>query len=202
MRQQVNLYQPILRRERRVFSAQAMLIALAVAAFGLALIYGYGRWQVGALEERLDHLAAQRESARARLAKLDRALPPGQQSELLKQEIARVERQLEAQRRLLGAVERGALGNARGFSAHLEGLARQRVQGLWLTALRIGEGGRSVRLDGRTLAPERVPKLVQQLSAERAFAGLHFNALRMERPDEPSAPVDFVLATAAEDEGK
>ena len=46
MSQQVNLYQPIFRKERRKFSAMTMLQAMGIAVLGIGLLYGYTFWQV------------------------------------------------------------------------------------------------------------------------------------------------------------
>ncbi len=195
MKQQVNLYQPIFRRERRVFSARAMLASIGVVLVGLLLIYGYGRWQTYQLGTELARVEDQRRAATERLTGLEGVIPARGRSQLLESEIARLERELERKRRVAAALEAGALGNTRGFSSYLTALARQRVDGLWLTGLRVREGGERLVLTGRALSPERVPVLVQRLADEDAFAGLHFDTLEMERADDGANGIEFVLGT-------
>ena len=63
MRQEINLFQPIFRREKKVFSAAAMLQILGVVAVALGVIYAYGQWQLA--------------SARAEIVRLDERLAVG-----------------------------------------------------------------------------------------------------------------------------
>lgn len=201
MKQQVNLYQPIFRKERRVFSARAMLASVGVVLAGLLLIYGYAHWQMYELRAELGRLEAQRRAATERLTGLEGVIPARGKSQLLEAEIGRLERELDRKRRVAAALEGGALGNTEGFSSYLTGLARQRVDGLWLTGLRISEGGERLILAGRALSPERVPVLVQRLAGESAFAGLHFNTLDMERTDDGArAGIEFVLGTVDDED--
>lgn len=199
MKQQINLFQPIFRRQRRVFSARAMLHAAAVVAVGLMLVYGYARWQVSSLESDVARLSQQRDAARTRLLALEQKIPTRHKSELLQAEVERLEREVAGKRDIVAAFDSGALGNQSGFSAYLEGFARQRVEGLWLTGFRIAEGGKWLRIRGSTLAPERVPVLVQRLAAEPVFSGMRFSTLRMERAGPHSERVDFVLQSAGDD---
>ncbi|NIR28000.1 MAG: hypothetical protein GWN84_01425 [Gammaproteobacteria bacterium] len=201
MKQQVNLYQPIFRRERRVFSARAMLASVGMVLVGLLLIYGYARWQMYELRVELGRLDAQRRAATERLTGLDGVIPARAKSQLLEAEIARLEHELARKRRVAAALEAGVLGNTRGFSSYLTGLARQRVDGLWLTGLRISEGGERLIVSGRALSPERVPMLVQRLAGESAFVGLHFNTLQMERAGGGEGTgIEFVLGTVEGEE--
>ena len=50
MYQQINLYQPIFRKQRQIFSATTLAQVLGVVAAALLLLYGYGLLQVRGLE--------------------------------------------------------------------------------------------------------------------------------------------------------
>ena len=50
MRQQINLYQPIFREERKALSAGSVAVGLTVIVAGLAAVSMYGRQQVAELE--------------------------------------------------------------------------------------------------------------------------------------------------------
>ena len=58
MSQQINLYQPIFRRERKVFSAATIAQATLVVAAGLAAIYGYASWKMRGLNREVAMLEA------------------------------------------------------------------------------------------------------------------------------------------------
>jgi len=194
--QQINLYQPIFRKQRRVFSARAMLTSLLVGLLGLAAIYGYGAWQLGGLEAEVARLVGERERAAARLVTLGRDLPARRPSQVLASEIDRLERRL-AGRRALVAMLSGQIEAGHRFSALLAGLARQRVEGLWLTGLRVAASGSELEIEGSATAPELVPRLVAGLAREPEFRGRRFRTLTIERPEEAPERIDFVLRTAA-----
>ncbi len=195
MIQQINLYQPMFRHERRVFSAKAMLACAGIMILGLSLLYGYGRWQVGLLADEVAGLNTQADAARQTLAGLDKRLPKRGKSKLLLTELGRLGKELGEKRRVVAAISEGAVGQRRGFSAYFEGLARQRVEGLWLRNIEISQGGKALSLRGSALRPELVPVLVERLSREAVFAGLQFHTLELERAPGDSAVFDFRLST-------
>ena len=45
VKQQVNLYQPIFRHRRPLFSALALLQVVGMIALGLGAVYGYSAWR-------------------------------------------------------------------------------------------------------------------------------------------------------------
>ena len=63
MSQQVNLYQPILRSQPKVFSALTILQFGGLLLLGLSLIYGYARWQDAKLSRDVTSLQAQQDAA-------------------------------------------------------------------------------------------------------------------------------------------
>ncbi len=195
MMQQINLYQPMFRHERRVFSAKAMLACAGIMIVGLSLLYGYGRWQVGLLADEVEGLSAQAETARQTLAGLEQRLPKRAESKLLLAELARLDKELGEKRRAVAVLSGGAVGQRRGFSAYFEGLARQRVEGLWLRNIEISQGGKALSLRGSALRPELVPVLVERLAREAVFTGIRFHTLELERGQGDSVVFDFMLST-------
>ncbi len=193
MRQQVNLYQPIFRRERRVFSAVTIAQAAALVVAGLALMYGYARAQLAQLETERARLEAQVAERAARVERLARQYPPRRRDEALARRVAALERELEAKRELAEGLEGGRFGNAQGLSPYLEALARRRVNGLWLRTVAVGDGGAALLLEGSALDARLVPRLVQALGREPAYAGRAFERLVIERPRAAPRRVDFRL---------
>ena len=200
MRQEINLYQPILRKQRKVFTAAAMLQVAAAMLTGLMLVYGYGLWRIQAMESELEGLQRQRDSATRRLAELSKSLPGQDKRRRLQEEIVRLSRELEIRQQVEQLLTTGAYGNRRGFSDVLSGLARQNVKGLWLTGVEVSDGELDVSLVGSALEPALVPAYVQRFSAEPAFKGRRFRTLRLERPESDPSRIDFVLRTRSGEE--
>ena len=114
-------------------------------------------------------------------------------------EVKWLQTELETQRQKVEQLlTTGAYGNRRGFSEYLAGLARQHVDGLWLTGVDISEGEQDFGITGGALRPELVAVYVQRFSHEPAFQGRRFQTLRMERPESDPGRVDFVLRARVE----
>jgi hypothetical protein len=199
--QQINLYQPIFRNTRKVFSARAGLAIHALLGLALTAIYGFGTWQVTALDARVIKLAAMRDDGVARLDQLRAQFPPRTESPLLKRELAQRNADLARVRELGRMLEGEAFGNTTGLSLYLAGLARQHVDGTWLTRIDIAHGGNAIAVAGQALRPELVPAYLRRLSAEPVFAGKSFSQLRVAQPATPATGARLPQPTAVAGDG-
>lgn len=198
MIQQINLYQPLLRRQKKVFSFRTMAQITAILIIGMLLIYAYGRWQTRLLDQQLTQLRDQERAAVTRLTELTRKAD-GRGLLALDARIQALRGELDARRRILAHMSGRELGNTGGFGAHLSGLARQTVEGLWLTRVWLADGGARVALHGNTYSPELMPRYLQKLGSEEAFNGTQFKQVRMYLPeDTASRHVAFSLSSEAE----
>lgn len=197
MKQQVNLYQPIFRRERKVFSAAAMLQITAVFVVALMVVYGYGLWRSQALEAQVERLEDKRDAATERVESLGERFPPPEPSPELEARQDRLAAEKERKQQAVRVLSEGRFGNTEGFAEELAALARNRLDGLWLTGVSLYEGGQEMTLQGTTQADYLVPRLLQELSDEAALTGTEFREVRLDRDEERSWEVDFVLRTRA-----
>lgn len=202
MSQQINLYQPIFRKEEKKFSAVAMLQSVGLVAIGVAALYAFMWWQTGALKSELRRTEQSHVEASKRLA--DAAARFGQRKgpNSLDTEISRLEAEIVAKQQLQEILQRGVFSNTSGFSDYFASFARQMVPGVWLTGFDITGAGEEMSLAGRTTNPELVPRYMQKLSSEKSLSGIEFRAFQMSRP-EPDAKnpeamfVEFQAKTAA-----
>lgn len=206
MSQQINLYRPIFRKQEKKFSARAMLQAGAAIAGGVVVIYGLLAWQVAALREDARQVERQLAASQKRLQDVTQKLGPGAKSQLLADEVTRLEKQVAARLRVQEILRQGIFTNARGYSDFLEAFARQHVPGVWLTGFDITGAGENLRLSGRTTDPAKVPRYVQRLSGEQALTGKEFQVFVLSRPDkkngaENGAYVDFIFRTSVPAQG-
>lgn len=199
MRQQINLYHPELREQRKDFSATACLIGSGLVVAGLLLVSGFGQWQVHRLDKSVEQLGMRRDAAVRDLADVSQRFPVRQASPLLQAELERVNAALANGHTLATELARMRLGANRGFAAYLEAFARRRVDGLWFTGFRIFNGGRDLELEGSALKPELVTELLQRLAAEETFRGVRFRTLRLERRSAAPLGVDFLLRTVRDE---
>src|SRR5262245_25038404 len=165
MYQQINLYQPIFRKQRQIFSAATMFQALAIVAVALLAIYGYGLLRVRSLEAEVVQLEGRERALTTQLARIDPSVNQGRRDEVAG-ELARLNATLLDQQRLIEVLREQPLGDTAGFSPYLAALGRQRMPELWLTAIGVNGGTGAIELAGRSLDAKLVPEYMQRLSAE------------------------------------
>jgi Fimbrial assembly protein (PilN) len=121
---------------------------------------------------------------REQVTRFARELGEQGRSSALADELVRVEEQLRVRRALLEGIHGGASNNAEGFSPYLSALARQTMQGVWLTGVDIAAAGDLV-LKGRVLDGELVPLYIQRLHREPLFKGRVVRELQLATKGEP-----------------
>lgn len=193
MSQQVNLYQPIFRKERRKFSATTMLQATALMVFGIGLMYGYTYWQVRQLRTDVAQTDKQLVNLTKRLDETTRQFGERLQSKDLQAQVQRLQQQL-VEKQNLQQVLQSAQFNTRGFSDYFVAFARQHIPGVWITGLDIVGAAEQMTLSGRSTNPELVPRYLQRLSAETRLSGIEFRSFQMARGtvDSKSGAVPYV----------
>ena len=203
--QQINLYHPIFLKQKKQFSAKAMLQATAVAAAGILIVLAYSFWQVKAEQADLHRISGQVASAKARLGEMKKRLVRVVDPALVAQ-INDAEQELAANQRLQALLRSGEFGNQDGYSRYLIALARGRVNGVWLTAFEIQGAGTAASLEGRAVAPDLVPRYLARLAAQPVMNGIAFTSFRLSRPKpakgggaEKTGYVEFVASTTTPD---
>lgn len=182
MAQQINLYTPILLTPRRYFSALAMVRALALLTFGLALL---GAWSVLSTWQLRSSLASatqadelEKQSLQAQLAR--RPAPP-KDTTAIEQELAQARKQLADRQGLLAELSPASGLPAAQRSALLKLLAQTVPAPVWLTEVRMADG--RVELVGLTLQPEALRPWLALLSGHPALSGQSLRAVKVERRD-------------------
>lgn len=199
MRQQINLYGPSLMGTRtRVSANQILLAALAILVL-LSLFAIFQEWRVGQYRAEADRLQAQVTELGRTVETRTAALAARSPGEALQRQLARLEREATGKRALLERLTGDSLGNTAGFSAHLAGLGRHPPDGLWLQRIHLAAGGRRLGLEGSVTRAELLPRYLNALSGEPAFAGTRFDSFSLHRPEDASGPMQFRLATPCYD---
>ncbi|SFM22622.1 hypothetical protein [Rugamonas rubra] len=197
MSQQINLFNPIFLKKKRVFGAVPMLQALLVILLGALALGGYARARVGELEQRAAAGKLLLEQREARLAKVTAQFQPRLANPALAGQLANAELLLKSLRDAEAVLHNGRLGNTDGYAEYFRALARQNVGGLWLTGVSIVGAGHDIGVQGRAMQPTLIPNYIARLNAEKIMRGKTFASLRIERAMlEPAAPAP-VAAPAA-----
>jgi hypothetical protein len=201
MSQQINLYQPIFRKEEKKFSSIAMFQSVGLVAIGVAVLYAFMWWQTGSLRNDLKSAEQSHATASKRLADVTEKFGQRKGASSIDNEIARLESEIVAKQRMQEILLSGIFSNTSGFSDYFVSFARQSVPGVWLTGFDITGAAEQMSLAGRTTNPELVPRYLQKLSAEKPLSGIEFRAFQMNRPEpNPKEPdtmfVEFLARTA------
>jgi hypothetical protein len=184
--QQINLYTPALRGERRASTAM-LLAATAIVVAGTALTGAYEHSQLRKTEAEASAVAQTLKEAQARYDKqaaerAGRAPDAAREAELLG-----LLAQLKRREQIVDALKSGAIGSSAGFSEVMRALSRQSLSGVWLTGFDIDAGGKDLTLSGRALGAELVPRYVERLNREPVMQGRQFASLKIDQPAQPEA---------------
>ena len=179
MSQQINLYSPIFLGKKKYFSAATLLQGLALIAISMATFYAYALYQVSALGTQAADLDKRLAVEKARLVKVTAEFAPQQQSNALEQEVKLAETQLATNQKIAAAFKGGAVSATQGFSEFMRALARQSVNGLWLTGFDVSGSESNMTISGRTLFPALVPVYLQRLNSEPTLKGRQLVSLQM-----------------------
>jgi Tfp pilus assembly protein PilN len=189
-RQQVNLYQETA-PPWRPFGSATLALTLAAVSACLAVIWGYGTWQVDHLQRAVDALQHQQQAQQAMLSALG-SLPGGDGSTTDPQSrLQELDAELAAREHALALLQGATVGSTSGFSAELAALARHPMPGLWLQRITLSDLTGSMSLAGEVTDPDRVPRYLHALGTERTLAGMRFDRLAIQRPQTQTAVFKF-----------
>lgn len=195
MKQQINLYQPIFRKQKKVFSAVAMLQVSAIALVMFMLTGGYSYLQLNRLKQQETVAANNLFRIHQQIEELEAKSKDNTTSKLLEAEINRITREIEQKKNVASLLTKGSFANTAGFSGYFEAIARQHVSGTWLTTITIGDGGSILNMRGITYSAELVPVYLQRLLQEEVFTGASFNVLGMVRSANNPEEISFHAGT-------
>jgi hypothetical protein len=210
--QQINLFNPAFRTQRKRFTTPLLVagLGLLVIAIGAATVFGHVKVR------QLEHSVAAGKAVLARQqaaqAALAADLAPRPRDPGLDAQLARLQAEIAALHQAEQILRSGALGDHAGYAGYFRAIAQQSVPGVWLTGLRIAGAGNDIEVRGRALQAAAIPGYIAQLQDRPAFQGKTFAALAVgpaaaaagavqDGPDGPAAPprfVEFSLRSHAE----
>ena len=210
MAQQINLFNPAFESRRSVLSLKGAVTGWIVVAALCAAFAAYQVLGVRSAEQQDRDLSAQVLTAQAEAQRLGAETAKRNHDPKVAEELARLEGDVKGRQEVMEILKSGSLGDTRGFSDHLKAFARQSFDGVWLTGLSIGTGGKEVSVEGRATQAAFVPGYLKRLNGESAMQGHPFSELVIqEPPTDPSMKaqprpdyVEFKLTTKTEQPAK
>lgn len=183
MSQQINLFNPIFLKQKKVFGAVPMLQALGVILAGTVALSAFASYRVNQLDLQAAAGKTVLAGREARLTKAIAQFAPRPKSVALAAEIAEAEAKLQSLREVEGVLRSGALGNTSGYAEYFRAFSRQNVRGLWLTGLSIDGAGNDIGVQGKAMQPTLIPAFIARLTTEKVMHGRSFASLQIARPE-------------------
>ena len=191
--QQINLYQAEFRKEKKPLSAENLLQLVVVVAVLLTAVYAFSYWQLMLSNNELLALQQEKKRVEQRIVELQKTHKPLAKNPRLTQDIQRHQKWVIVRQQAINVLSEKRFGNTEGFADYFTGLAKQRMEGVWLTELTFNNGGSKLGMQGSALKPELVPQFLQRLSNEEIFTGTRFRSLVMNREKESERQINFSL---------
>lgn len=205
MFQQINLYEPILREEPKLFSAKTICGGLGLVTAGLIAIALFSWWRVVVLERLLRTVQSQ-EAAQTKFLERGNSIPDlGESPQSVEARLTTLTIDLERRRQTLhylrGEAD-GPTGN-RGFSGRMAALARQQLNGLWVTGATFTADTGRFDLTGNATSAALVPIYLERLAGEAALAGIPLQSIEIRQPQKPApGEIEFTVSSETSPESK
>jgi hypothetical protein len=195
--QQINLFNPIFLKQKKIFTALPMAEALGIVVAGALLLNWYAAQRVADLQREADEGKAMLAAREQRLVKANVQFAPRSSDPKLAAELADAQAELKALHDVSAVLQGGALGNTNGYAEYFRAFSRQNVSGLWLTSVTITAAGNDIGVQGRAMQATLIPNYIARLTAERVMHGKTFASLDIARPDAVAPTPAATPATAA-----
>ena len=194
MNQQINLYQIQYRPQTHVFPAWVMVQATGILLFAMFLMYGFAQQRVDGIEQELEIVARQESVALDRLQNIGPLINAVTGETNWSEQLDDSLRMLAERQAILNLIQGSTLGETKGFSRHMRALARQNIEGVWLTRIVLSALRDETRLEGRAIRAELIPMYVQDLTAEAPFAEQRFRRFQIDNPvDDEETALQFSM---------
>jgi hypothetical protein len=197
MEQQVNLYQPILGAEKRLFSARTLAACLVTLIACLGTLITFEASRTARVEKSVIQLEAREASNIEVAARANAVLRPTLTLAQLDTQAKHLSADIASRERALDIMRKGAVSVSTGFAARLEALANQQIDGIWLSNILLSSDDGRLAMQGRTTDRNLLPVFLNGLTHEPAMTGIRFDSLSMRRAlaTEIPAQVVFVIGS-------
>lgn len=196
-KQNINLLQ--IEKKRQKFELDFLMILKIVGGLAglLALITLYSFVRHWMLQSEYLKLEAAKEKETQKLTATASKLPSKQTSDEVKQSIEKLTQTKKERETIIIVLTERKTSQFGNFSTYLLALSKEAVEGIWLTKILLEKSGNQVTLEGKTLKPSLVPKLIDGLGQEPVFAGKTFQVFKL-TTDAKTQQISFILQSEAE----
>lgn len=191
MHQQINLFQPVFRKQQKVFSARTLAQIAAAVLVLLIAILAHVRWSLASMGRSAEALQQQHEHIRKQIEALEAAYQTPD-TKTLDAEIEQLMADIDQRNSLLVQLDLQTIQHRNGFAAQFCALAEQHIAGLWLEGITV-EGDGRIELRGVSLDAKLVPAYLQQLQKRQGLSTTPFETVSMQRMSADQPQIQFML---------
>lgn len=199
MKQSVNLYTEAFRPSREWLTPGSMVVVLLAVITLVVAAWGVAQYRLTDAEAALAELEQRETRKEQAVERLQGEVEERRKDPALEDKVARLEQRVQDRRRLVERADTVARSSSEGFSPYLEGLARQSLEDLWLTRIRVNLMRDRLGLVGRTRDGQAIPDYLQRLKEEAVFEGRRFARFSIDR-SEKGAALNFEVASTRDSE--
>ncbi len=181
--QQVNLYLKEFQPEKTWLTLTSLLLAVAL----LFLFFGGNGAYKNSQAKKLSSDASSKEKI---LEKMQRELSllkkssSSEEKDKLERQIEKKRKEIRVKERIITAFSDQELGNDKGFSAFMLGLARESSPKISLSQIRLSNGGKLLEFKGESKNSEAVPEYIDRLIDDTYFSESKFGSIYIGKNDE------------------
>jgi hypothetical protein len=182
MRQQINLLNTALIKQKDYFNPTNIVITLGLMCVLMLGYYGFAKYELSKLNLARSQAAEKLSSMDAALKQATVAHKVQAPNKALLDEISQLEQKEKMQQQILQTVKQSKANPDIGYAALMRAFAKQSIDGLWLTNFSFDSKSEKLNISGRTMQADLVPEYISRLSLEPALKGKLFSALTMNLP--------------------
>lgn len=181
MTQQINLINTALIKKKDFLTF--VNIGLVYGVFCLLVIawFGYANHEVSGLSKQREAVIAELTQTQERLLQMAEMVKPQVQDAYLKAQVAQLEEDKELHAHILKVISQDK-AQTTSLAGYMRGLARQTMDGLWLTGFSIDHKRKAMTLSGRSLSADILPQYMKKLGKDPVFLGQSFGGLHVKLP--------------------
>lgn len=197
MRQQINLLNPALIKQKDLLNPTNIGVTLAVLTVLMMTYYGQAQKQLSLITTQRTDVTEALIAAQNQLKETAALHALREPNKALPIQIAQLEQKEKMQQQVLQTIDQGSASPEKGYAALMRAFAKQSIDGLWLTGFNFDSHTEQLNITGRTLEADLVPEYITRLSKEPALKGKQFSGLNMNqsKADASKAPPPTTTAT-------
>lgn len=179
VKHQINLYLPRFRPPKLPREVIVLMMAGSLTILVLFIIT-LGLWGFNAYTAaNIDQLQAKQSQHSSELKALVAQLPDMNVDTSLEARIAREQKQLEQQRRVISFLRQDLINDRSSFTSLFEQLSHQKINGIWLSKIEILNNSADIQLYGFAQTPSKVSRYISALGEKSAYIGRSFKQINV-----------------------